>query len=150
MAELGKHCARLLPWPHIKLTTKLWNFLKTSWTEVLWQDIRKSHVETGRRGRCGMHRSHMHHVCWLRIKRDISGTEVPPEEQPHAVLLRPRLQPVRGVPITSGCENQWGLQPSESRTRCYTSSRAQAQTHSLWAPVQRQQLEKHQGHKERS
>lgn len=54
---------------------------------------------------------------WLRIRRDISAVDVPPEERgvpaPHWAPQLGALVPGRRIPTTSGCENQWGFRLGE-------------------------------------
>lgn len=62
--------------------------------------------------------------------------------------------PVRGIPIISACENQWGLHPIRQKPAGVpgilvegpTHWLAPSQTHLLWGSVQKHQLEKSQRH----
>ena len=82
------------------------------------------------------------HACGIRqlkIRRDISAVESPPEE---------RGVPARGAvlgrepPINCGCETQWGLWPGRWRASGVPSiplkghTHRITHTHSHWAPVQ--------------
>ena len=74
---------------------------------------RKSHTEIVRKEQ--KHRTGWSHISvrWLKIRWGILAVKAPPEE-PVVPTLHQNPQPrvlvsAREIPITSGCENQWGL-----------------------------------------
>ena len=91
----------------------------------------------------------------LKISRDISTAEVPPEE-----WGVPAKGPVTGkkkVPVTFSCKSHWRLWLSETEASGALGVPLQGPTdgdtcwwtHQHWPPVLGQQLERHQGYKGR-
>ena len=125
--------------------TSFENHLKTSWTGVLQLG---NHTQTGRRGGDAEWAGPTPTVRWLRIRREEG---YPSYRGPLWGARAPQLRvPVlgRGVPITSSCERQWRLCPSEREGYCRLRHPLDgpahrltcSQIHLLWALVQGQQL----------
>lgn len=113
---------------------------------------RRSHIKTDRCGRDMKQADPIPTVWRLKLRRDISAAEVSSEEQGRGLSSTPGslaqgFSEEKRNP-TSDCENKWGFLSGktgllESKV---SSSRASTWTYSLWAPVQRQQLQRHKGH----